>query len=90
MIETATRMFKFPDLYDANDKKKLWIEHHACEKLENNYRSMVLYYTKLFGGDYRKIDTNITRENLPSDVVEYLLTFLGLNELDRDLRNGRF
>ena len=85
MIETATRMFKFPDLYDANDKKKLWIEYHACEKLEHNYRSMVLYYTKLFGGEYRKIDTNITRENLPSDVVEYLLTFLGLNELDLSL-----
>lgn len=90
MIETTYRMFKYPDLYDEKTKKKLYIEHHACEKLEKNYRSMVLFYTKLFRGEYRKIDTKLTRENLPSDIVEYLLTFLGMNELDCDLRNGRF
>ena len=90
MIETATRMFKFPNLYDKKSRKKLWIENHACEKLEKNYRSMVLYYTKLFGGEYRQIDKKLTRPNLSSDVVEYLLTFLGLNEIDCDLRNGRF
>ena len=90
MIETTYRMFKYPDLYDEKTKNKLYMEHHACEKLKNKYRSMVLFYTKLFGGEYRKIDPKITRENLPSDIVEYLLTFLGMNELDCDLRNGRF
>ena len=90
MIETTYRMFKFPDLYDANEKKNLWIEHHACEKLKNKYQSMVLFYTKLFGGEYRQIDKKLTRPNLSSDVVEYLLTFLGLNEIDYDLRNGCF
>ncbi len=89
-IETTYRMLKYPELYDEKSKKKLWIEYHACEKLEKNYRSMVLYYTKLFGGEYRQIDNKSTREILPSEIVEYLLTFLGLNEIDYDLLNGRF
>jgi hypothetical protein len=89
MIETTYRMFKFPDLYDEKSEK-LWIERRACEKLKKKYQSMVLFYTKLFGGGYRKIDTELTRENLPSEIVEYLLTFLGLNEVDYDLRSGRF
>jgi len=90
MIETTYRMLKFPSLYDKKSRKKLWIEHHACEKLEEKYKSMVLFYTKLFGGEYRKIDKDLTRPNLSSDIVEYLLTFLGLNEIDYDLRNGHF
>lgn len=90
MIETATRMFKFPDLYDANDKKKLWIECRACEKLEKNYQSMVLFYTKLFSGEYRKIDTKLTRENLSSNLVLRILSFLGLNGVDYELQQGHF
>ena len=90
MIETTMRMFKFPGLYDGEAKKKLYIEHHACEKLERNYRSMTLYYTKLFGGEYRQIDTKLTRSNLSSNLVLRILTFLGLNGVDYDLQRGRF
>ena len=90
MIETTTRMFKYPGLYDANDKKKLWIECRACEKLEKNYQSMVLFYTKLFSGEYRKIDTKLTRENLSSNLVLRILSFLGLNGVDYELQQGHF
>lgn len=90
MIETSIRMFKYPGLYDANDKKKLWIEHHACEKLKNKYQFMVLFYTKLFGGEYRKIDKKLTRPNLSSDLVLRILSFLGLNGVDYELQQGRF
>jgi len=90
MVETTIRMFKFPGLYDANDKKKLWIEHHACEKLKNKYQFMVLFYTKLFGGEYRKIDKKLTRPNLSSDLVLRILSFLGLNGVDYELQQGRF
>lgn len=90
MIETSIRMFKYPGLYDANDKKKLWIEHHACEKLERNYQYMVLYYTKLFGGEYRNLNTKISRVNLSSNLVLRILSFLGLNGVDYELQQGRF
>ncbi len=90
MIETTTRMFKFPGLYDGEAKKKLYIEHHACEKLERNYQYMVLYYTKLFGGEYRNLNTKISRVNLSSNLVLRILSFLGLNGVDYELQQGRF
>lgn len=90
MIETTTRMFKFPGLYDGEAKKKLYIEHHACEKLERNYQYMVLYYTKLFGGEYRNLNTKISRVNLSSNLVLRILSFLGLNGVDYELQRGHF
>jgi hypothetical protein len=83
-------MFKFPGLYDEKSKKKLWLECRACEKLKKKYQSMVLFYTKLFGGEYRQIDTKRTRPNLSSDLVLRILSFLGLNGVDYELQQGHF
>lgn len=90
MIETVYCMYINPEAFDEKSKKKLWIETHAYEKLCERHAMMSLYYVRMLSGQYRDRDTKITRVILPSEMVLYILEFVGLNDTDYELRSGRF
>lgn len=89
MVSNVYIMYFNPNWIDKKIKDKLWIEQHECDFLIEKKNSRILYYSKVFGRGYRKID-DTKHYDLPFCLVEYMLEFVGLEEMDAYLRNGKF
>lgn len=81
-----------PTFYSPTTLNKLYIENRACEILRKKTESRILYYTNIFAGLYRPINPEIAHNclELPSCLVRYILSFVGIDELIVDLMDGRF
>ena len=81
-----------PNFYSPETLNELYIENRACGILRKKNKSRILYYRNIFAGLYRLNNPEIAHNcvELPTCLVEHILSFVGIDELIFDLMNGCF